>query len=131
MTKIHFIFPFKCDCSFSEKGHFESIQCTVCQYVAGYIDAVIQLNRSEAAVEAALEIVYIIVSDALNSVPTVGDSSPLEFSNGIFPSSISFTILGLLHLFLWVLSFPLIADQTYIYTGPVKIIGPPYTYNLK
>jgi saposin len=43
------------------------IECSICKYVVGYIDAIIQTNKSEAAIEAALEKVCTIVPHAFNS----------------------------------------------------------------
>jgi saposin len=43
------------------------VECSICKYVVGYVDAVIQKNKSEAAVEAALEKVCTILPHALNA----------------------------------------------------------------
>lgn len=43
-----------------------STQCTLCKYVIAYVEAVIQTNKSEAAVESALEKVCTILPHALN-----------------------------------------------------------------
>ena len=42
-----------------------SVQCALCKYVVSYIDSVIQNNKSEAAIEAALEKVCSILPAAL------------------------------------------------------------------
>jgi saposin len=44
-----------------------SVECALCKYVVGYVDTVIQNNKSEAAIEAALEKVCTILPHALNS----------------------------------------------------------------
>ena len=48
-------------------SNVESTQCTICKFVVSYIDTVIQNNKSEAAIESALEKVCTIVPHALNS----------------------------------------------------------------
>ena len=48
-------------------NNLESTQCTICKFVVSYIDTVIQNNKSEAAIESALEKVCTIVPHALNS----------------------------------------------------------------
>lgn len=45
----------------------KSTQCALCKYVVAYVDAVIQTNQSEAAVNAALEKVCHIVPHSLNA----------------------------------------------------------------
>src|SRR5271154_6248470 len=43
-----------------------SVECSLCKYIVGYIDTIIQNNKSEAAIEAALEKVCTILPHALN-----------------------------------------------------------------
>jgi saposin len=43
------------------------LECSLCKYIVQYVDAVIQNNKSEAAIEAALEKVCTILPHALNS----------------------------------------------------------------
>ena len=50
-----------------EKEDVGSTQCTICKFVVSYIDTVIQNNKSEAAIEAALEKVCTILPHALNA----------------------------------------------------------------
>jgi len=42
-----------------------SAECSLCKYVVGYIDNVIQNNKSEAAIDAALEKVCTILPASL------------------------------------------------------------------
>jgi saposin len=42
-----------------------SAECSLCKYIVSYIDAVVQTNKSEAAIEAALEKVCTILPGAL------------------------------------------------------------------
>jgi len=61
-------------CSSSSKAPIEiptpiekrsaSLPCTLCQYVVNYLDAVIQANSSEAAIEKALDVVCDILPEA-------------------------------------------------------------------
>ena len=44
-----------------------STQCTLCKYVVAYVDAVIQTNKSEAAIDAALEKVCTILPQSLRT----------------------------------------------------------------
>ena len=44
-----------------------SIECTLCKYVISYVDTVVQNNKSEAAVEAALDKVCTILPAALKT----------------------------------------------------------------
>jgi saposin len=44
-----------------------SVECSLCKYIVGYVDTVIQNNKSEAAIEHALEKVCTILPHALNS----------------------------------------------------------------
>jgi saposin len=44
-----------------------SVECSLCKYIVAYVDAVIQNNKSEAAIESALEKVCSIVPHALNA----------------------------------------------------------------
>jgi saposin len=44
-----------------------SVECSVCKYVVSYVDHVIQDNKTEAAIEAALEKVCTILPHALNA----------------------------------------------------------------
>ena len=39
----------------TKQSAIKSVECSLCKYVVNYVDAVIQTNRSEAAIEAALE----------------------------------------------------------------------------
>ncbi len=43
-----------------------SVECSLCKYVVAYVDAVIQTNKSEAAIDSALEKVCTILPHALN-----------------------------------------------------------------
>ena len=45
----------------SKQEPLRSVECSLCKYVVGYIDTVIQSNKSEAAIEAALEKVCTIL----------------------------------------------------------------------
>lgn len=44
-----------------------STQCTLCKYIVSYVDAVIQTNKSEAAIDAALEKVCTILPQSLRT----------------------------------------------------------------
>jgi saposin len=44
-----------------------SAECSLCKYIIAYVDAVIQTNKSEAAIDSALEKVCTILPHALNS----------------------------------------------------------------
>lgn len=44
-----------------------SVECSICKYVVSYVDHVIQDNRTEAAIEAALDKVCTIVPHSLNT----------------------------------------------------------------
>ena len=44
-----------------------SVECSLCKYIVGYVDTIIQNNKSEAAIEAALEKVCTILPHALNA----------------------------------------------------------------
>ncbi|CAF1543583.1 unnamed protein product [Rotaria sordida] len=48
-----------------EESSIKSVQCSLCQYVISYVDTIIQNNKSEAAIEAALEKVCSILPGAL------------------------------------------------------------------
>ncbi len=50
----------------SEPSPVNSLECSLCKYVITYVDTVIGNNRSEAAIEAALEKVCTILPHALN-----------------------------------------------------------------
>ncbi len=43
------------------------VECSLCKFIVGYVDNVIKNNKSEAAIEAALEKVCTILPKALNS----------------------------------------------------------------
>jgi len=49
-----------------EEPTVNSVQCSLCKYIVGYVDTVIGNNRTEAAIEAALEKVCTILPHALN-----------------------------------------------------------------
>jgi len=49
-----------------EPSSISSVQCSICQFVVSYVDKVIQSNKSEAAIEAALDKVCTILPKALN-----------------------------------------------------------------
>ncbi|UJR26421.1 hypothetical protein I4U23_007753 [Adineta vaga] len=49
------------------KSSINSAQCSLCKYVVSYVDAVIQNNKSEAAIEAALEKVCGILPPAIKT----------------------------------------------------------------
>ncbi len=42
------------------------VECSLCKYVVAYVDAVIQTNKSEAAIDSALEKVCTILPHTLN-----------------------------------------------------------------
>ncbi len=44
-----------------------SVECSLCKYIVQYVDTAVQNNKSEAAIEAALEKVCTILPHALNS----------------------------------------------------------------
>ncbi len=44
-----------------------SVECTLCKYVVSYVDAVIQTNKSEAAIDSALEKVCTILPHTLRN----------------------------------------------------------------
>ena len=44
-----------------------SLECSICKYVVSYVDSVIQNNKSEAAIEAALDKVCTILPHSLNA----------------------------------------------------------------
>jgi hypothetical protein len=48
-----------------DKSSINSAECSLCKYIVSYVDAVIQNNKSEAAIEAALEKVCTILPGAL------------------------------------------------------------------
>ena len=50
----------------TEKSIDNPVECSICKYVVGYVDAVIQTNKSEAAIDAALEKVCTILPHSLN-----------------------------------------------------------------
>ena len=81
--------------------NLESTQCTVCKFVVSYIDTVIQNNKSEAAIEAALEKVCTILPHALNStcvqfVQTYGPALVTLLENYTTPDKVC-GALGLCH----------------------------------
>jgi saposin len=45
----------------------DSVECSLCKYVVGYVDTVIQNNKSEAAIESALEKVCTILPPSLKT----------------------------------------------------------------
>ena len=49
----------------TQKSNVKSVQCSLCKYIISYVDTVIQNNKSEAAIEAALEKVCTILPAAL------------------------------------------------------------------
>ncbi len=51
----------------SEQPNANPVECSLCKYVVTYVDTIIQNNRTEAAIEAALEKVCTILPHALNS----------------------------------------------------------------
>jgi saposin len=61
------------------KPNANPIECSLCKFVVNYVDTVIQNNRSEAAIEAALEKVCTILPHALNAscVKFVDDYGPI------------------------------------------------------
>jgi saposin len=42
------------------------VECSLCKYVVAYVDAVIQTNKSEAAIDSALEKVCTILPHSIN-----------------------------------------------------------------
>ncbi|CAF1045581.1 unnamed protein product [Rotaria magnacalcarata] len=48
-----------------EKLSIKSVECALCKYIIGYVDTVIQNNKSEAAIEAALEKVCTILPSSI------------------------------------------------------------------
>jgi len=56
-----------------------SVECSLCKFIVQYVDNVVQNNKSEAAIEAALEKVCTILPHALNSscVKFVEDYGPI------------------------------------------------------
>jgi saposin len=53
-------------------------ECSLCKFIVGYVDTVLENNKSEAAIEAALERVCKILPHALNS-------SCIEFASNYGP----------------------------------------------
>ena len=51
-----------------EKLTGNSVECSLCKYIVGYVDTIIQNNKSEAAIEAALEKVCTILPHALKCI---------------------------------------------------------------
>jgi saposin len=49
------------------KSAINSPECSLCKYIVSYVDAVVQNNKSEAAIEAALEKVCTILPGALKA----------------------------------------------------------------
>jgi saposin len=50
-----------------EEPTVNSVECSLCKFVVQYVDKAIGNNRTEAAIEAALEKVCTILPHALNS----------------------------------------------------------------
>jgi saposin len=53
------------DLSYSNAVSLKSTECALCKYVVSYLDTVLQSNKSEAAIEAALEKVCNILPASL------------------------------------------------------------------
>ena len=49
------------------KSPVGSVECSICKFVVTYVDTVIQSNKSEAAIESALEKVCTIIPHSMNS----------------------------------------------------------------
>jgi len=51
----------------TKRTSVNSVECSLCKFVVQYVDRAIENNRTEAAIEAALEKVCTILPHALNS----------------------------------------------------------------
>ena len=50
-----------------KESSLNSVECSLCKYVVGYVDNVIQNNKSEAAIDSALEKVCTILPPSLKT----------------------------------------------------------------
>ena len=67
MTNAHYISVYLLASFKSAQSSVGSAECSLCKYVVTYLDAVLQNNKSEAAIEAALEKVCGILPASLKA----------------------------------------------------------------